>query len=64
MKKFLFTLLVALTFASASAVPAIPTPQKVTQPNGEELTVRIKGDEFYGYLATVDGYTIVKNDKG
>lgn len=64
MKKFLFTLLVALTFASASAVPAIPTPQKVTQPNGEELTVRIKGDEYYGYLATVDGYTIVKNDKG
>ena len=34
------------------------------QPNGETLTVRIMGDEFYNYLTTVDGYTIVKNDQG
>ncbi len=64
MKKFLFTLLAAIAFATANAVPAIPTPQKVTQPDGDELTVRIKGDEFYGYLTTVDGYTIVKNENG
>lgn len=48
----------------ASAVPAIPTPQKVTQPNGEQLTVKIKGDEFHHYMTTADGYTIVKNDQG
>ena len=64
MRKFFLTLLAAVACLSASAVPAIPTPQKVVQPNGEELTVRIKGDEFYGYLTTLDGYTIVKNDNG
>mgnify|MGYP002854250880 CR=1 FL=1 len=64
MKKLFFSLLMAAACLVASAVPAIPTPQKVTQPDGEELTVRIKGDEFYHYMTTVDGYTIVKNDNG
>ncbi len=64
MKKLFFTTLMALICLVASAVPAIPTPQKVTQPNGEELTVRIKGDEFYHYTTTVDGYTIVMNEQG
>ena len=63
-RKLLLSLCMALACITASAVPAIPTPQKVTQPNGEELTVQIKGDEFYGYLTTVDGYTIVKNQQG
>ena len=54
----------AMACLVASAVPAIPTPQKVTQPNGEELTVQIKGDEFFHYMTTADGYTIVKNDQG
>ena len=64
MRKLLLTLGVALSCLVASAVPAIPTPQKVTQPDGTELTVRIKGDEFYGYITTLDGYTIIKNDNG
>lgn len=64
MRKILLTLMMATACLMASAVPAIPTPQKVTQPDGTELTVRIKGDEFYGYLTTVDGYTIIKNDNG
>ena len=64
MKKLFFSFLMAMACLVASAVPAITTPQKVTQPNGEELTVRINGDEFYGYLTTVDGYTIVKNAQG
>lgn len=64
MKKLFFTVFCALACLVASAVPAIPTPQKVTQPNGEALTVRIKGDEFFHYMTTVDGYTIVKNAQG
>lgn len=64
MKKVFITILSALACFMASAVPAIPYPQQVTQPNGETLTVRIMGDEFYNYLATVDGYTIVKNAQG
>ena len=64
MKKVFVTILAALACLVASAVPAIPYPQQVTQPSGETLTVRIMGDEFYNYLTTVDGYTIVKNDEG
>ena len=64
MKKIIFCFIMAMACLGASAVPAIPTPQKVTQPNGEELTVRIKGDEFYHYMSTADGYTIVKNEQG
>ena len=64
MKKLFLTMLMAVACLVASAVPAIPTPQKVTQPNGEQLTVKIKGDEFHHYMTTADGYTIVKNDQG
>ena len=64
MKKLFFSLFMAMACLVASAVPAIPTLQKVTQPNGEQLTVKIKGDEFHHYLTTADGYTIVKNNQG
>jgi len=64
MRKILLTLFAALACIAAQAVPAIPTPQKVTQPDGTQLTVRIKGDEFHNYLTTVDGYTIVKTHNG
>ena len=64
MKKLFLTMLMAVACLVASAVPAIPTPQKVTQPNGEQLTVKIKGDEFHHYMTTADGYTIVKNAQG
>ena len=63
-RKILVTLFSLFTCWGADAVPASPTPQKVTQPNGEELTVRIKGDEFHHYMTTVDGYTIIKNQQG
>lgn len=64
MKKAFISFIMAMACLVASAVPAIPTPQKVTQPNGEELTVKIKGDEFHHYMTTADGYTIVKNEQG
>ena len=64
MKKLFFSLFMAMACLVASAVPAIPTLQKVTQPNGEQLTVKIKGDEFHHYMTTVDEYTIVKNNQG
>jgi M6 family metalloprotease-like protein len=48
----------------ARAVPADPTPSKVTQPDGTTLTVVLHGDEFLNYLTTSDGYTVVKNEAG
>ena len=48
----------------AHAVPADPTPAQVTQPDGSKLTVVLHGDEFFNYLTTSDGYTVVKNPAG
>lgn len=48
----------------SQAVPADPTPSKVTQPDGTTLTVVLHGDEFLNYLTTSDGYTVVKNKAG
>ena len=48
----------------ARAVPADPTPGQVTQPDGTKLTVVLHGDEFFNYLTTEDGYTVVKDAAG
>ena len=46
------------------ATPADPTPGQVTQPDGSKLTLILHGDEFFNYLTTADGYTVVKNKAG
>ena len=61
----IFTLIAsALVALAALAVPAVPTPIQVTQPDGTQLTIRIVGDEFFNYHTTLDGYTIVRNEAG
>ena len=64
MKKCFLLLALGLVFLYASAVPADPTPGQVTQPDGTKLTVVLHGDEFFNYMTTVDGYTVVKNEAG
>lgn len=46
------------------AVPADPTPFKVKQPDGNELTIQLHGDEFVHFYTTVDGYTVIKSVDG
>jgi len=64
MKKYLIILTLGLMCLAAHAVPADPAPGQITQPDGSKLTVILHGDEFFNYLTTVDGYTIVKNEAG
>ena len=64
MRKTLLFFVLGLFFAIANAVPADPTPAKVQQPDGTTLTLCLHGDEFFNYLTTVDGYTVVKNTAG
>ena len=64
MKKSLIILVMGLVCLGARAIPANPTPVKVTQPDGSTLTLTLHGDEFYHYATTQDGYTVVKNNKG
>ena len=54
----------ALLCLIAQAVPADPTPVKVTQPDGSTVTVRLHGDEFFHFTTTQDGYTVLKNGAG
>ena len=64
MKKYFMFSLLGLICLALQAVPADPTPGQVTQPDGTKLTVVLHGDEFFNYLTTIDGYTVVKNQKG
>lgn len=40
------------------AVPAYPGNIKIIQKDGTPLTIRVYGDEFFGYTTTEDGYSI------
>ena len=59
MKNYLLAFVMGLMCLVARAVPADPTPGQVTQPDGTKLTVVLHGDEFFNYLTTEDGYSIV-----
>lgn len=46
---------------------AIPAPHKVSnlkQPDGKSLDVFIKGDEFFHYVQSTDGYVLLRDKKG
>lgn len=45
-------------------VPATPLPVTRVQPDGTELTVYLKGDEFFKYELTLDGYLVKKDATG
>jgi len=46
------------------AVPATPYPVVRVLPDGSEITVLLRGDEFFKYELSTDGYLISKSDKG
>ncbi|MGQ1891014.1 M6 family metalloprotease domain-containing protein [Thermophagus sp. OGC60D27] len=48
----------------ATSVGAFPYAQKITQPDGSTITIRIRGDEWFNWVTTVDGYRILKNRAG
>lgn len=64
MKKLLFLLAVAMCAVAAYAIPAFPGLVKVTQPDGTELTIKGHGDEFFHFITTADGYTIMQDARG
>ena len=64
MKKFLLLATFFLFAQQLFAVIAYPYPVTFTQPNGDTLTVIMRGDEFFNYAHTTDGYTLMYNNKG
>ena len=62
--KYVLPFLMGLLCLYMNAVPADSMPGQVTQPDGSKLTVQLHGDEFFNYLTTIDGYTVVQNEAG
>ena len=63
-KVFLALMVMMLGVISAKAVPAMGNLVKVQQPDGTTVTIRLVGDEYLHFNTTVDGYSVVKNDRG
>lgn len=60
-----FLLAIVGCIGLATAAPYGPEGHHTTwvQPSGEQLELRVYGDDFYGRTETVDGYTVVYNEK-
>ena len=58
-----YLLLIMLIFnvGTVKSVPANPNPIKVCQPNGDTISIRLKGDEHNHQVVTEDGYTLVES---
>ena len=65
MKRLLIMMVVMLLVTtSLLARPGYTKPVDVLQPDGTMVTLLMHGDEFFSYMTTVDGYTVVKGDDG
>lgn len=63
-RKLLFCSLLLFLYIPAGSVPATPYPVTRIQPDGSELTVYLRGDEFFKYELTTDGYLIRRDKQG
>ena len=59
----LCTLILCLTIVNSLAVTASPNAFIDTQPDGTEVELRIRGDEYFHWLEDPDKFTVIK-DKG
>ena len=64
MKKIFYFVVTLLGSIVALADPAWPDSILVNQPDSTNLWVYDRGDEFYNWVESTDGYVIVRNDKG
>lgn len=64
MKKISLLLIFFFIFLTTKAVPAFPEKVNFTQPNGEQVTVIMQGDEFVKFARSVDDYTLLYDQDG
>jgi hypothetical protein len=62
-KTFTLFILLFVMAGQIFAIPANPTPRVFIQPNGEELTIIMRGDERIHWSETLDGYTLLYNNE-
>jgi immune inhibitor A len=58
--------MIVLLFSTTQifAIPATPYPITITQPDGSVLKIHLRGDEFFNYKTTLDGYPLVPDANG
>ncbi|MCQ2342725.1 MAG: M6 family metalloprotease domain-containing protein [Paludibacteraceae bacterium] len=67
MKHWISILLLCMAAIGAAQelrVPARRTPVTRHQPNGDSVTVLLRGDEWKHWMITLDGWQVRENDKG
>lgn len=57
-------ILLLLLSKNLIAVVAYPYPVLIKQKDGSEITIINRGDEFFHWVETSDGYTLLKNKEG
>ena len=56
-------LILLLQGHAAMAVPAFPAQTEMAQPDGKKIRILMKGDEFFSWTETADGYATIKDPK-
>jgi M6 family metalloprotease-like protein len=66
MKKIVFFVFATILFTTQHvfAVPAYPHPINYKLPDGSEITVQLRGDEWIRWAETSDGYTLLYSSNG
>lgn len=64
MKKALFLFSFLLIFMFCFSAPAMPGYRPLFQPDGTSFIAEGKGDEFFHYAVTEDGYSVVRDAEG
>ncbi len=64
MRITLLLLLTLTTTLQTFAIKAFPWPITTTLPDGSNFSFQLKGDEYFNYKTTVDGYVIKKSENG
>lgn len=65
LKLFIVAVFAVMIFAGQNvyAVSAYPHPIQYVNPDGTELTIKLKGDEKLHWATTIDGYTLMRNSE-
>ena len=64
MKRLLLSFVSLFCAVVMMAVPAHPGTVKIQQPDGSYVTLRLVGDEWCHFNTTLDGYSVVKSNRG
>ncbi len=59
-----FLLTACFSLQKTLAIPATPEPSVIKQSDGTELTVFLRGDEYFNFYTTDDNLVIIKNETG